>query len=47
MKLNRKAYIIDATLDFNKKLYVQFLNKKFGKHLKKSVILKASEIETL
>ena len=39
--------MIDATLDFNKKLNVQSLNKKFGKHLQQSMILKASKIETL
>ena len=39
--------IIDPTLDFDKRLNVQFLNKKFGKHFQKPVILKASKIETL
>ena len=39
--------ITDPTLDFNKRLNVQSLNKKFGKHFQKSMILKASKIETL
>ena len=40
--------ITDPTLDFfDKRRNVQFLNKKFGKHLNKSIISKASEIETL
>ena len=38
--------ITDPTLDFNKRLNVQSLNKKFGKHFQKSMILKASKIET-
>ena len=38
--------IIDPTLDFNKRINVQYLNKKFGKHFQKSMILNASEIET-
>ena len=38
----------DPTLDFfNKKLNAQFLNKKFGKVFQKSMISKASKIETL
>ena len=38
----------DPTLDFfNKKLNAQFLNKKFGKLFQKSMISKASKIETL
>ena len=41
-------FITDPTLDFfNKRLNVQFLNKKFGKHFQKSMISKASKIETL
>ena len=40
--------ITDPTLDFfNKRLNAQFLNKKFGKHFQKSMISKASKIETL
>ena len=39
--------IIDPTLDFNKRLNVQLLNKKFGKRFQKSMILKASKIENL
>ena len=39
--------IIDPTLDFNKRLNVQLLNKKFGKCFQKSMILKASKIENL
>ena len=40
--------ITDPTLDFfNKRLNVQFLNKKFGKHFQKSMISKASKIETI
>ena len=39
--------ITDPTLDFfNKRLNVQFLNKKFGKHFQKSVILKTTKVET-
>ena len=38
----------DPTLDFfNKKLNAEFLNKKFGKLFQKSMISKASKIETL
>ena len=41
-------FIAEPTLDFlNKKLNVQFLNKKFGKHFQKPMISKASKIETL
>ena len=40
--------ITDPTLDFfDKRLNVHFLNKKFGKHFQKSMISKASKIETL
>ena len=39
--------IIDPTLDFDKRLNVQSLNKKFGKHFQKPVILKDSKIETV
>ena len=40
--------ITDPTLDFlDKRLNVQFLGKKFGKHLQKSMISKASKIEIL
>ena len=39
--------IIDPTLDFNKRFNIQSLSKKFGKHFQKSMILKASKIETL
>ena len=39
--------ILGRTLDFNKKLNVQSLNKKFGKHFQKSIFLKASKIENL
>ena len=39
--------IIDPTLDFNKRLNVQLLNKKFGKRFQKPMILKASKIENL
>ena len=35
--------IIDPTLDFNKRLNVQLLNTKFGKHFQKSVILNVSK----
>ena len=38
--------ITDPTLDFNKRLNVQSLNKKFGRHFQKSMILKVSKIET-
>ena len=41
-------FITDPTLDFfNKRLNVQFLNKKFGKHFQKCMISNASKIETL
>ena len=41
-------FITDPTLDFfNKRLHVQFLKKKFGKHFQKSMISKTSKIETL
>ena len=37
-----EKFITDPTLDFfNKRLNVQFLNKKFGKHFQKSMISKA------
>ena len=40
--------ITDPTLDFfDKRLNVQFLNKKSGKHFQKSMISKTSKIETL
>ena len=39
--------IIDPTLDFNKRFNIQSLSKKFGKPFQKSMILKASKIETL
>ena len=37
--------IIDPTLDFNKRLNVQSLNKKSDEHFQKSMILKASKTE--
>ena len=41
-------FISAPTLDFfNKRLNVQFLNKKFGKHFQKFMISKALKIETL
>ena len=40
--------ITDPTLDFfNKRLNVQFLNKKFGKQFQKCMISKVSKTETL
>ena len=39
--------IIDPTLDFNKKINVQSLNRGFCKDFQKSMILKASNIENL
>ena len=39
--------IIDPTLDFNKRVNVQSLIKKFGKYIQKHMILNASKIETL
>ena len=39
--------IIDPTLDFNKRVNVQSLIKKFGKYFQKHMILNASKIETL
>ena len=42
-----RKLLTDSTLDFfNKRLDVQFLNKKFGKHFQKSMISKAWKIET-
>ena len=44
----KEKFMTDPTLDFfNKRLNVQFLNKKFGKHFQKSMISKASKIEIL
>ena len=45
--IQTEKLIIDPNLEFNKKLNVQSLNKKSGKHFQKSMILKASKIETL
>ena len=43
----REKFVTDPTLDFfNKRLNVQFLNKKFGKHFQKSVISKTTKVET-
>ena len=40
--------ITDPILEFfDKRLNVQFLNKKFGKNFQKSMISKASKIENL
>ena len=40
--------ITDPTLDsFNKRLNVKFLNNKFGKQFQKSMISRASKVETL
>ena len=36
--------IIDPTLDFNKRLNVESLNKKFGKRFQKSMILKIRDL---
>ena len=49
IRLNQTGKLItDPYLDFfNERLNVQFLNKKFGKHFQKSMISKASKIETL
>ena len=49
IRLNQTGKLItDPTLDcFNKKLTIQFLNKKFGKHFQKSMTSKTSKIETL
>ena len=42
-----RKLLTNSTLDFfNKRLNVQFLNKKFGKHFQKSMISKAWKIET-
>ena len=38
---------IDPTLDFNKRVNIQSLIKKFGKYFQKPMILNASKIETL
>ena len=38
-----KKLIIDPTLDFNKKLNMQSLNKKYCKRFQKFMILKASK----
>ena len=41
-------FITDPTLDiFKKRRNVQVLNKKIGKHFQRSMISKASKIETL
>ena len=43
-----RKLITDPALDFfDKRVNVQFLNKKFGKPFQKSMISKASKIETL
>ena len=39
----KQKSLLDPTLGFN----VHWLKKKFGKHFQKSMILKASKIETL
>ena len=40
--------ITDPTLDFfDKRLNVKFLNNKFGKQFQKSMISRASKVETL
>ena len=39
--------ITDPTLDSNKRLNAQLLNKNFSKHYQKSMKLKASKIENL
>ena len=47
MKSNGKVYY-RPTLDFfDERFNGQFLNKKIGKHFQKSMISKASKIETL
>ena len=35
--------IVDPTFDFNKKLNMQSISKKFGKNFQKSMILNASK----
>ena len=48
IRLNQtEKLIIGPTLDFNKRLNVQLLNKKFDKHFQKSMILKVSKKENL
>ena len=37
----REKFNISPTLDFNKRLYGQSLNKKFGTHINKSMIFTA------
>ena len=46
MKSNRKTYY-RPYFRLNKRLNVQSLNKKFGKHFQKSMILKTSKTENL
>ena len=42
----REKFVTDPTLDFfNKRLNVQFLNKKFDKHFQKSMISKAETLQ--
>ena len=38
---------MNPTLEFNKRLNMESLNKKYCKHFEKSMILKASKKETL
>ena len=38
-----KNLTIDPTLDFNKKLNMQSLNKKYCKHFQKSMVIKATK----
>ena len=48
IRWNQTAKLIrDPTLDFHKKNYVQSLNKKVREHFEKSMLSKASKIETL
>ena len=39
--------MVDPTLNFNKRLNMQSLNKKYCKYFQKSMILSASKKETL
>ena len=45
--IKQKILIRDPTLDFNKRLNMQSLNKKYCKHFQKIMILKSSKKKTL
>ena len=47
IRWNRTEKLIIDPTRLNKRLNVQSLNKKFGKHFQKSMILKTSKTENL